>query len=59
MNVVDLHLGINKFFSPFPSENGILVYLKIFYSLCCMLSPSLGITKEIMSRGPHVLDMEC
>jgi hypothetical protein len=23
-----------------------------------LLSPSLGITKEIMSRGPHVLDME-
>jgi hypothetical protein len=23
-----------------------------------MLSPSLGITKEIMSRGPQVLDME-
>jgi hypothetical protein len=23
------------------------------------LSPSLGITKEIMSQGPQVLDMEC
>jgi hypothetical protein len=23
-----------------------------------MLSPSLGITREIMSRGPEVLDME-
>ena len=23
-----------------------------------MLSPILGITKEIMSRGPQVLDME-
>jgi hypothetical protein len=23
-----------------------------------LLSPSLGITKEIMSRGPRVLDME-
>jgi hypothetical protein len=23
-----------------------------------MLSPNLGITKEIMSRGPQVLDME-
>jgi hypothetical protein len=23
-----------------------------------MLSPTLGITKEIMSRGPQVLDME-
>jgi hypothetical protein len=24
-----------------------------------MLSPILGITKEIMSQGPQVLDMEC
>jgi hypothetical protein len=24
-----------------------------------MLSPSLGITKEIVSRGPQVPDMEC
>jgi hypothetical protein len=24
-----------------------------------LLSPILGITKEIMSRGPQVLDMEC
>jgi hypothetical protein len=24
-----------------------------------MLRPNLGITKEIMSRGPQVLDMEC
>jgi hypothetical protein len=24
-----------------------------------LLSPILGITKEIMSRGPQVLEMEC
>jgi hypothetical protein len=24
----------------------------------CLLSPSIGITKEIISRGPQVLDME-
>jgi hypothetical protein len=24
-----------------------------------LLSPFCGITKEIMSRGPHVADMEC
>ena len=24
-----------------------------------MLPPSLGVTKEIMSRGPRVVDMEC
>jgi hypothetical protein len=27
-------------------------------NMTVMLSPSLGITKEIMSRGPQVLDME-
>jgi hypothetical protein len=24
-----------------------------------MLSPFCGITKEMMSRGPHIVDMEC
>jgi hypothetical protein len=32
--------------------------LRSFFGLCNFLSPSLGITKEIMSRGPQVLDME-
>jgi hypothetical protein len=28
------------------------------YAYLGVLSPSLGITKDIISRGPHVLDME-
>jgi hypothetical protein len=32
-----LRLVVNKFFSPFPSENGSLVNLGNFYSPCCML----------------------
>jgi hypothetical protein len=50
-------------YSLFPSyklcDNRDKVFIELNYdSLKVLLSPSLGITKEIMSRGPQVLDME-
>jgi hypothetical protein len=39
-----------------------LAKILIFYYYNCplvLLSPFCGITKEIMSRGPQVVDMEC